>query len=84
MQPSLKFKGIIILNKYQSKLLNIRNKTIQHNMFKNNKKAQLGIIEFKFFFIGLIVGIILVTTLIYMANNNILIPFKIGFVCPIP
>lgn len=47
-----------------------------------NKKAQLGMIEFKFLMIGLILGIILTLALIYMANNGIIIPFKIGFVCP--
>ena len=46
-----------------------------------NKKAQLGIIEFKFAMIGLIIGIILTLGVIYMANNGI-IPFKLGFVCP--
>ena len=50
-------------------------------MFKLNKKAQLGIIEFKFLMIGLIIGIILTIALIYMANKGILIPFKLGFVC---
>ncbi len=50
-------------------------------MFKS-KKAQLGIIEFKFFFIGLVIGIILTFAAIYMANRGILLPFKLGFVCP--
>ena len=47
-----------------------------------SKKAQLGIIEFKFFFIGLIIGIILAVVVIVLANKGIL-PFKLGFVCPV-
>jgi len=46
-----------------------------------NKKAQLGIIEFKYAMIGLILGIILTLAVIFMANNGILIPFKLSFVC---
>ena len=52
-------------------------------MFKFNKKAQLGIIEFKFLLIGLIIGIILTLAVIYMANHNILIPFRLSFLCPV-
>jgi len=48
-----------------------------------NKKAQLGIIEFKFAVIGLIIGIILTLAVVFMANNGILIPFKLGFVCSV-
>jgi heme/copper-type cytochrome/quinol oxidase subunit 4 len=47
-----------------------------------NKKAQLGFIETRFFLIGFIIGIILAIAAIYMANNGILIPFKLDFVCP--
>ncbi len=47
-----------------------------------NKKAQLGIIEAKFLIIGVIVGIILALALVFMANKGILIPFKLGFLCP--
>lgn len=50
-------------------------------MFKLNKKAQLGIIEFKFLLIGLVIGIALAIALIYMANHGIGIPFKMNFVC---
>jgi len=50
-------------------------------MFKN-KKAQLGILEFKWIIIGIIVGIILTLALVFMANRGILIPFKLSFVCP--
>ena len=50
-------------------------------MFKH-KKAQLGILEFKWIIMGIIVGIILAFALIYMANKGILIPFKLSFVCP--
>jgi ABC-type phosphate/phosphonate transport system permease subunit len=49
-------------------------------MFKLNKKAQLGIIEFKYAFIGFIIGIIVALVLVYLANKDIL-PFKLGFVC---
>ena len=48
-----------------------------------NKKAQLGIIEFKFAMIGLIIGTIITIVAIYLANKGILIPFKMGFVCPV-
>lgn len=50
-------------------------------MFKH-KKAQLGILEFKWVIMGIIVGIILTLAVIYMANKGIVIPFKMGFVCP--
>ena len=46
-----------------------------------NKKAQLGIIEFKFAVIGIIVGIILTLAVVYMANKGIVIPFKLNFLC---
>jgi len=45
------------------------------------KKAQLGIIEFKYFMVGLIIGIILAIILIMLANKGIL-PFSMKFVCP--
>jgi hypothetical protein len=47
-----------------------------------NKKAQLGIIEFKFLMIGLILGIVLAVALIILANKGLL-PFKATFVCPV-
>ena len=47
-----------------------------------SKKAQLGIIEFKFLVIGLIIGLIAAVVLIYLANKGIL-PFKLSFVCPV-
>ncbi len=50
-------------------------------MLKLNKKAQLGIIEFKFLMIGLIIGIIAAIVLILLANKGVL-PFKLSFVCP--
>jgi hypothetical protein len=50
-------------------------------MIFKDKKAQLGIIEFKFLLIGLVIGILLAFVLIYLANKGIL-PFKITFVCP--
>ena len=44
-----------------------------------NKKAQLGIIEFKFAMIGFIVGVISTFALILLSNNGVL-PFKIPFI----
>jgi len=44
--------------------------------FSNNKKAQLGIIEFKYFISGLIIGIIVGVVLVYLGTKGIL-PFKI-------
>ncbi len=41
-----------------------------------NKKAQLGAIEFKFFLIGLVVGLIAGIALVYLGTKGIL-PFKI-------
>lgn len=46
-----------------------------------NKKAQLGIIEMKFFIYGLLAGIILTLLLVYLANKGIL-PFNLSFLCP--
>jgi len=48
-----------------------------------SKKGQLGIIEMKFAVIGALVGLILAIVLIYLANNGILIPFKLSFLCPV-
>jgi len=48
---------------------------------KLSKKGQLGIIEAKFFFIGLLIGIVLAVVIILMANKGILIPFKLSFLC---
>ena len=47
-----------------------------------SKKAQLGIIEFKFLMIGFVIGLIAAVVLIILANKGIL-PFKLSFVCPI-
>ncbi len=41
-----------------------------------NKKGQLGPIEFKFFIIGLIIGLIVALVLVYLGTKGI-IPFKI-------
>lgn len=49
-------------------------------MFKN-KKAQLGAIEMKFFFLGLIIGLIGAVVVIYLANKGV-IPFSVSFLCP--
>lgn len=42
-----------------------------------NKKAQLGIIEFKFFIIGLIIGLVVGALLIYLSAKGII---PLGFV----
>ena len=47
--------------------------------FLYNKKAQLGIIEFKFAMIGFIVGIIFTIVIIILSKNGVL-PFKIPFI----
>lgn len=52
--------------------------------FLKFKKAQLGIIEGKFFLMGMVAGIILALVLVFMANKGILIPFKLTFLCPTP
>ena len=44
-----------------------------------DKKAQLGIIEFKFWIIGLIIGIIVGVALVALSCKGVL-P-KIGFLC---
>lgn len=41
-----------------------------------NKKGQLGPIEFKFFIIGLIIGLVGALVLVYLGTKGIL-PFKI-------
>lgn len=43
-------------------------------LFKN-KKAQLGFIELKFFFMGLVLGIIVALVLVYLGTKGII--FKI-------
>jgi hypothetical protein len=48
----------------------------------NNKKAQLGWIEFKYFMTGLVIGIIIALILVLLGTKGIL-PFKIPFVCPV-
>ncbi|MFH1317069.1 MAG: hypothetical protein ABII01_06120 [Candidatus Woesearchaeota archaeon] len=47
-----------------------------------NKKAQLGMIEFKYAVIGFVIGLIVTLAIVYMANKGILIPFKLAFLCP--
>ncbi len=69
-----------LYNLYSIKQIIIKNNKKGDNMFKN-KKAQLGIIEFKFFFIGLIIGITVTIVLILLANKGIL-PFSMKFLCP--
>jgi len=45
-----------------------------------NKKGQLGIIEFKYFMGGLIIGIIIGLVLVLLGTKGVL-PFKIPLVC---
>ena len=45
-------------------------------MKKLNKKAQLGMIELKFFFIGLVIGLIVALVVVFLGTKGIL-PFKI-------
>ncbi len=47
---------------------------------KLTKKGQLGIIEFKYLIIGVLIGIILALVLVYLGSAEIL-PFKIPLVC---
>ena len=47
----------------------------------SSKTAQLGWIEFKYFIVGLLIGLVLMLLLTYLANKGIL-PFKLSFVCP--
>ncbi len=44
------------------------------------KRGQLGIIEFKYFMTGLVVGIVAGFILVYLGTGNV-IPFKIPLVC---
>lgn len=41
-----------------------------------DQKGQLGALEFKYFFVGLLVGIVLALVLVYLGTSGIL-PFKI-------
>jgi len=45
-----------------------------------NKKGQLGIIEMKYFLVGLLVGLVLGLLLVYLGSAGVL-PFKIPLVC---
>ena len=46
-----------------------------------NKKGQLGIIEAKFFFMGLAIGIVLAVVLVFLLNKGIIPLFKLSFLC---
>ena len=64
----------------------VKQKVIHMNkiaQFLSSKKAQLGIIEFKYFMGGLVIGIIAALILAYLANTGVL-PFKLSFLCPTP
>lgn len=45
-----------------------------------NKKGQLGILEAKYFFIGLVIGLIISFVLVALGATGVL-PFKIPLVC---
>ncbi|MDO8655915.1 MAG: hypothetical protein Q7K45_01640 [Nanoarchaeota archaeon] len=45
-----------------------------------NKRGQLGIIEFKYFMVGLIIGIVVGLVLVLLGSKGV-IPFKIPLVC---
>ena len=45
-----------------------------------DKKAQLGIIEFKFFMFGLMFGVVLGLVLVYLGTASV-IPFQMPLVC---
>ena len=47
-----------------------------------NKKAQLGLLEFKWLAIGLVIGIVITLAFVFMANKGIVIPFRLSFLCP--
>jgi len=47
---------------------------------KFNKRGQLGIIEFKFLLIGLVIGLIVALVLVGLGTSGVL-PFKIPWVC---
>lgn len=45
-----------------------------------SKRGQLGVIEFKYFMMGLIIGIILALVAVLLGSKGV-IPFKIPLVC---
>ena len=47
---------------------------------KLTKKGQLGIIEFKFFAVGFLIGLVMALILVFLGTKGIL-PFKIPLVC---
>jgi hypothetical protein len=49
-------------------------------LMKFTKKGQLGVIEFKYFIVGLIIGIIISLVSVFLGTKGIL-PFKIPLVC---
>lgn len=48
--------------------------------FSMDKRGQLGVIEFKFFFYGIIFGIVLALVLVFLGTAKVL-PFQIPLVC---
>ncbi len=48
--------------------------------FSGMKRGQLGIIEFKYFIVGLIIGLIVIIILSGLGNSHT-IPFQVPLVC---
>jgi len=44
------------------------------------KRGQLGIIEFKYFMIGLLIGVVIAFVLVGLGTSGVL-PFKVPWVC---
>ncbi|MBS3169732.1 hypothetical protein J4210_04565 [Candidatus Woesearchaeota archaeon] len=44
------------------------------------KRGQLGIIEFKYFIVGLFIGLIVIVVVVGLGSSGVL-PFKIPLVC---
>jgi len=45
-----------------------------------NKRGQLGIIEFKYFMMGILIGIVIALVVIALGTKGV-IAFKVPFVC---
>ena len=50
------------------------------DMLSGMKRGQLGIIEFKYFMVGLVIGLIVIIILTGLGNSGT-IPFKMPLVC---
>lgn len=63
------------------RFLTNRNLYIEENFtFIMQKKGQLGIIEFKYFMIGLLIGLVIALVLVWLGTADVL-PFKVPLVC---